>query len=202
MDTGDTEALYRFYVLVAAQAHESWFGFLPNGLQQAARRSQLGVQMLSRMLAHREGLAVPESFDLDYEHRWVLSEAQTLSVAATRLGAYALAPMIARCIRRDRVRAVRSVIGEKGQRAAMSAAQNPLGSFSEADSQSWNGPEEFRSLTERAGFRLMRATLPAGDDPIARRLALKFPRAYAELPGPAAVDVPRVRAVLANVLAG
>ncbi len=202
MDSGDAESLYRFYVLVAAQAHESWFAFLPNDLQRAARRSRLGVQILSRMLAHREGLATPDRFELDSENRWVLEDAPALTQAAVRLGAFALAPMIATCIQRDRVRAVRSVIGEDGHRAALASVENPLGCLPEGEAESWNGSDEFRALAERTGFRLMRATLPADDASVARRVALKFPRSYANLKGPGAADVPRIRTLISNTLAG
>ncbi len=177
--TADRETLYRFFALPAAAAHESWLSFIPSELLAVSRRTQLGVLLLSRMLARRAALPPPASMELPEEHRWVLQDAARLGVAALQLGAIAIGPQVAASIQRDRVRLLRTALGEDLYRGALSLAASPLANVSRAALDACTTPEAVRNFVERAGMTLMIAILPQ-DEALRRVVGTKFPRSHVQ----------------------
>jgi hypothetical protein len=183
----NAEALYRFFALPARAAHESWLVFIPSELITAARRSTLGTRVLSRLLERRAELSAPERFELAAEHAWIFEEPLTLLAAARRLGAAALGAEIATCVERDKVRKLRAALGDELHREAIASPASLVEPL-KIEGEEWSAPEKLRSFIERTGIALMLATLPA-DEPLRRRVALKFPEQHGRCAVPAlAVD--------------
>lgn len=186
--TADRETLYRFFALPAAAAHESWLSFIPSELLAVSRRTQLGVVLLSRMLARRAELPPPSNMTLPEEHQWVLQDAARLGQVALQLGVSAIGPHVASSIQRDRVRLMRTALGEDLYRSALSFAATPLANVSRAALDACTTSEAIRTFVERAGMTLMIVILPQ-DESLRRVVATKFPRAHVQAPVIAISDI-------------
>lgn len=203
MHAADPETVYRFYALPAASAHESWLTFIPHELLSLSRRSPLATRVLSHVLMQKASLLMPSSFDLALEHQWVLRDADRLVSAALRLGAIAVAPHIAASIERDRVKRLREVLGEDLYREILASAQTAIVNLPHTSPGAWTSATHLRSFLERVGMALMLETLP-DDDALRRRVAVKFPLAYAEVRAVVltSIDVKAVTSLLQTLLSG
>lgn len=196
----DPEALYRFFVLVGADVHESWVPFLPAGLVAPCQASPLGVHMLSRLLLRRfDDLRVPDRPGIAPEHRWLLESRAALAERALAIGARALAPRLRVYVDREGVRNVREAFGEALYEEALRCEPIGLRGVPWIAVETWSEPEEIAAFAERIGVGLMLQALPEPERGLRRRLRLRFPREYTHRRSwrAAAANLSPVRAQLA-----
>jgi hypothetical protein len=196
----DLAPLYRFFVLVGAEADASWLPFLPPALVARCQGSARGARLLSAWLRRRFAeLAPPERWALDEAHRWLLAPRAVLAGHARALGARALAPRLRTCVDRARAYGVRAAFGPALYAAALRVEPIALHLMPWAEVDACATPAAFAALAERVGAALMLDTLPADAAHLRRRLQLRFPCAHAQPAAwrPVAEDLGPVRAVLA-----
>jgi hypothetical protein len=181
----------RFFVDVAAYAHESWFPNIPTAVFTRAQGSTRGRQLLSRWLMRAQALDIPANLSLADTEQWLLAGQAAMDAMALDVATRMIAPNVRSVVFRKDVEKLQAAFGEEMYNRVLESPALTDKRVSGAWIERAQTPRDVREAVQAIGYTLLAAQLPADERQLRARLRLMFPRM---LPAHAADEVPAVAA--------